>query len=258
MLKKKYNGVRHRLVNSVAFRIRFMRCFKKIITVLLCLLAVAGLCACDKENETPKEELKDNVTVITEEVKVEQVTDFEAKESPKSQLDVTVDDWLKIISIGEKEGVLSVFVRNISDENIEYAMLSVMTGDGRAEFPITTLTAGANATLRCKNGYTFKEGAVYNNWEIENKTVFSVELTCYPEVFEINGTDGFISIKNISDEDVEGRIYIYYKNVTDGVYDDGVTYRAFVDGLKKGETTQAQTMHYHKDSSRILYVSYGE
>ena len=235
-----------------------MRYFKRIIAVILCLLMVAGLCACKKENETPKEELKDNVPVITEEVKVEQVTDFEAKESPKSQLDVTVDDWLKIISIGEKEGVLSVFVRNISDEDIEYAMLSVMTGDGRAEFPITTLTAGASATLRCKNGYTFKEGAVYYSWEIENKTVFTDELTCYPDIFEINGTDGFISIKNISDKDVEGRIYIYYKNVTDGVYDDGVTYRAYVDGLKKGETTQVQTMHYHKDSSRILYVSYGE
>ena len=78
-----------------------MRYFKRIIAVILCLLMVAGLCACKKENETPKEELKDNVPVITEEVKVEQVTDFEAKESPKSQLDVTDDDWLKIISIGE-------------------------------------------------------------------------------------------------------------------------------------------------------------
>lgn len=236
-----------------------MKHLKNIFVVFLCLLMIAGLCACNKkQDKTPKEEPKDSIPVITEEIEVQQVTDFEAKESKDSQVGVTVDDWLKIISMGEKDGVLSVFVRNTSDEDIEYALLSVMTGDGRAEFPITTLTAGASAILRCKNGYTFKEDVVYYSWRIENKTVFTQDLTCYPDVFEISGTDGFISIKNISDEDIKGRIYIYYKNVTDGVYDDGVTYRAFVDDLKKGETTQVQTMHYLKDSSRILFVDYAE
>lgn len=236
-----------------------MKHLKNIFVVFLCLLMIAGLCACNKkQDKTPKEEPKDSIPVITEEIEVQQVTDFEAKESKDSQVGVTVDDWLKIISMGEKDGVLSVFVRNTSDEDIEYALLSVMTGDGRAEFPITTLTAGASAILRCKNGYTFKEDVVYYSWRIENKTVFTQDLTCYPDIFEISGTDGFISIKNISDEDIKGRIYIYYKNVTDGVYDDGVTYRAFVDDLKKGETTQVQTMHYLKDSSRILFVDYAE
>lgn len=236
-----------------------MKHLKNIFVVFLCLLMIAGLCACNKkQDKTPKEEPKDSIPVITEEIEVQQVTDFEAKESKDSQVGVTVDGWLKIISMGEKDGVLSVFVRNTSDEDIEYALLSVMTGDGRAEFPITTLTAGASAILRCKDGYTFKEDAVYYSWKIENKTVFTQDLTCYPDIFEISGTDGFISIKNISDEDIKGRIYIYYKNVTDGVYDDGVTYRAFVDDLKKGETTQVQTMHYLKDSSRILFVDYAE
>lgn len=236
-----------------------MKHLKNIFVVFLCLLTIVGLCACNKkQDEKPKEEPKDNIPVITEEIEVQQVTDFEAKESRDSQVGVIVDDWLKIISMGEKDGVLSVFVRNTSEEDIEYALLSVMTGDGRAEFPITTLTAGANAILRCKNGYTFKEDAVYYSWKIENKAVFTKDLTCYPDVFEISGTDGFISVKNISDKDIEGRIYIYYKNVTDGVYDDGVTYRALVDGLKKGETTQVQTLHYLKDSSRILFVDYAE
>ena len=236
-----------------------MKHLKNIFVVFLCLLTIAGFCACNKEqDETQKDEPKDSIPVITEEIDVQQVTDFEVKESKDSQIGVTVDDWLKIISMGEKDGVLSVFVRNTSDEDIEYALLSVMAGDGRAEFPITTLTAGASAILRCKNGYTFKEDAVYYSWKIDNKTVFTQDLTCYPDIFEISGTDGFISIKNISDKDIEGRIYIYYKNVTDGVYDDGVTYRAFVDGLKKGETKQVQTMHYLKDSSRILFVDYAE
>ena len=194
----------------------------------------------------------------TEEVKVEQVPDFEAKESNNSQIGVTVDNWLKIISLGERDGVLSVFVRNVSDEDIQYALLSVVTGDGRAEFPISTLTAGASATLRCNNGYIFDEEAIYHSWKVTDKAVFKEDLSCYPDVFKIDGTDGFISIKNISNKNIEGRIYIYYKNITDGVYDDGVTYRAYVDGLKKGKTAQISTQHYLKDSSHILFVTYAE
>ncbi len=235
-----------------------MKYIKKISVLLLCFLIIAGLCACNKDDDIKNEEPMDKIPVVTEEVKVEQVSDFDAKESKDSQIGVTVDNFLKIISIGERDGVLSVFVRNVSDEDIQYALLSVMTGDGRAEFPISTLTAGASATLRCNNGYIFDDDAVYYGWKVENKAIFKEELSCYPDVFEIDGVNGFISIKNISDKDVEGKIYIYYKNVTDGVYDDGVTYRAYVDGLEKGEKTQIKTQHYLKDSSRILFVTYAE
>lgn len=236
-----------------------MKLFKKIIVALLCLVTVAGLCACNKEDDdVKKEEPMDRIPVVTEEIEVEQVSEFEAKESKDSQIGVTVDNFLKIISIGERDGVLSVFVRNVSDEDIQYALLSVMTDTGRAEFAISTLTAGASATLRCNNGYVFNEDTVYYSWKVENKSIFKEELSCYPDIFEIDGVDGFVSIKNISDKDIEGKIYIYYKNVTDGVYDDGVTYRAYVDGLKKGEKAQIKTQHYLKDSSRILFVTYAE
>ena len=232
-----------------------MKTIKNIIITLLCFFVVSGLCACNKDDT---EEPMDRIPVITEEVDVEQVSEFEVKEPKNSQIGVTVDNFLKIISIGERDGVLSVFVRNTSDQDIQYALLSVMTTEGRAEFPISTLTAGASATLRCNNGYVFNEKTVYYSWKIENKVIFKDELSCYPDIFEIDGVDGFISIKNISKKDVEGKIYIYYKNVTYGVYDDGVTYRAYVDGLKKGEKSQIKTQHYLKDSSRILYVEYAK
>lgn len=246
-----------------------MKHLKKIFVLFLCLITIAGLCSCNKKDVgnkedttnkdiVTKEEITNKIPVITEEVKVEQVSDFEAKESNDSQIGVTVDSWLKIISLGERDGVLSVFVRNISDEDIQYALLSVMTGDGRAEFPISTLTAGASATLRCTNGYVFDEEAVYHSWKVKDKAIFKEALSCYPDVFEFDGADGFISIKNISQKNIEGRIYIYYKNITDGVYDDGVTYRAYVDGLRKGEKTQIRTQHYLKDSSHILFVTYAE
>lgn len=247
------------MVNSVAFKLaKIMKLFKIFISVLLCFSVVLSFCSCDKDDVTEEQTTENPITLITEEVKVENVADFEEKKPENSQIGVTVDSWLKIISLGEKDGVLSVFVRNTSDEDIQYALLSVNAGDGRAEFPITTLTAGASATLRCNNGYVFNDNVSYHSWKIADKAVFKEELSCYPDIFEIDGNDGYISIKNISDKDIEGKIYIYYKNVTDGVYDDGVTYRAYVDGLDKGENTQIQTQHYLKDTSRIMFVTYAE
>ncbi len=236
-----------------------MNLLKRLMAVSLCLVFVLSLCACNKDDDTDTDITENSVPVVTEEVSVEQVAGFEEKKPENSQIDVIVDSWLKIISIGEKNGVLSVFVRNISDEDIQYALLTVSASGNTVEFPITTLTAGASATLRCSNGYTYDDSVDYYAWKISDKTVFREKLSCHSDVFVIEGADnGYISIKNISKKDIDGNIYIYYKNVTDGIYDDGVTYRATVKGLRKGETKQIRTQHYMKDSSRIMYVEYAK
>ncbi len=246
------------MVNSVVFKLVMnMKMFKKIISLILCLTLIFCFCSCNKDDDTI-EVTENPIPVITEEVDVNHVKDFEEKKPQNSQIGVTVDNWLKIISIGERDNVLSVFVRNTSDKDIQYALLTVKVGDGRAEFPISTLTAGASATLRCKNGYVYNENEDYYSWQITDKIEFEKPLSWQPDVFEVEGVDGYISIKNISKKDVDGVIYIYYKNVTDGIYDDGVTYRATVNGLKKGEKKQIRTQHYMKDSSRIMFVEYAK
>ena len=234
-----------------------MKFLKRLIPFLICFGMITVFCSCEKEEDIIKE-IESQIPVITEEISANQVEGFEEKKPKNSQIGIIVDSWLKIISIGEKDGVLSVFVRNTSDKDIQYALLTVSVSGEKAEFPITTLTAGASATLRCQNGLTYNDETSYYNWKISDKVVFNENLSCHPDAFEIDGVDGFISIKNVSGKDIEGKIYIYYKNVTDGVYDDGVTYRAYVDGLKKGEKTQIQTQHYLKDFSRIMFVEYAE
>lgn len=234
-----------------------MKFLNRLILCLICFLIIVVFCSCEKEKDIIKE-TESQISVITEEISANQVDGFEEKKPENSQVGIIVDSWLKIISIGEKDGVLSVFVRNTSDKDIQYALLTVSVNGEKAEFPITTLTAGASTILRCQNGFAYSDKTSYYGWKISDKVVFNGKLTCHPEVFEIEGVDGFISVKNISDKDIDGKIYIYYKNVTDGVYDDGVTYRAYVDGLKKGEKTQIQTQHYLKDVSHIMFVEYAE
>ena len=44
-----------------------------------------------------------------------------------AQLGVTVDSWLKIIEIDEYYGRLAVVAENVSDSDVEYALLTVKT-----------------------------------------------------------------------------------------------------------------------------------
>ena len=47
-----------------------------------------------------------------------------------AQLGVTVDGWLKIIEIDEYYGKLAVIAENVSDSDVEYALLTVKTKSG--------------------------------------------------------------------------------------------------------------------------------
>ncbi|MBR5245930.1 MAG: hypothetical protein IKV25_01000 [Clostridia bacterium] len=229
--------------------------FKKIISIILCVSLVALLCACNKDTHIP-DEPDNKIPVITEEIEMSQIADFESKETEDSQVGLIVDSWLKIISIGESEGILTVLVRNVADFDVQYAVLEVADGYNTAKFSITTLTAGATMVLKCENSVRFNENARYYGWEISEKAIFSETLLRHTDTFEIDGEDGEISIKNISNKNIKGDIYVYYKTVIDGVYVEGTTYRVRVDGLKKGEQTRVLSQHYKKETSRIMFVTY--
>ena len=52
-------------------------------------------------------------------------------------------------------------------------------------------------------------------------------------------------------------IYVYYKNIKDGVLQGGITYRAvFPDGIPAGESAEQEVVHYMKDTSQVMYVTY--
>lgn len=221
---------------------------------------IFSLCSCKNEEETPDASLhpidETQISVSTQEVEVSEIAGYEAKESENSQIGIIVDSWLKVISIGEVDGKLSVLVRNTADFDVQYAVLSVVCDGEALTFPMSTLTAGSNAVLKCEADAKFQQKAQYYSWKISDKVIFEDKLSLYPEIFEIEGADGILSVKNISDENIDGDIYVYYKNVTDGIYTEGTTYRVHIEGLRKGEKTQVMAEHYQKDVSKVLFVTY--
>lgn len=235
-----------------------MKLFKKIISILICFSFVAALCSCNNKSENSYLEPENEIFVLTEETNVSQVAGYTAHQTDGSQVGIIVDSWLKIISIGERDGILSVFVRNTADFDVQYVALTVNAGSETAQFSVSTLTAGASAVLTCENAVEFEPDVTYHSWKVSDKAIFDERLLRYTNVFQIDGVDGVLSVKNISDKNIKGKIYVYYKTVTDGIYAEGITYRVGIDGLEKGETVHVKAQHYQKDVSRIMFVTYAK
>ncbi len=216
----------------------------------------------DKENIDTNESTTNGhineigIPITTEEIEPEEVEAFEVKESTNSQIGLIVDSWLKVISLGERDGKLCVFVRNISDIDVQYAILSVVCEGETLMFPLTTLTAGSNSVLNCDANVGFSENAQYHSWKITDKILFTEELSLHADIFEITGEDGFITVKNISDKHIEGTIFVYFKDVKDGIFVDGITYRIRIDGLEKNAEIKVQSNNFKKDISKVLFVTY--
>lgn len=231
----------------------------KTISLLLCLACLFMLTSCKEEepvyNPTPDASTTE-IFVSTEEVQVSEIAEYEAKNAENSQVGLVVDSWLKVVSIGERDGRISVLVRNTADFDVQYAVLSVVCDDETLTFPMSTITAGSNAVLACDTNVKFNENAQYYSWEISDKIVFQNELSLYPEIFEIQGEDGAIAVKNISGKDIEGNIYVYFKTVTDGIFAEGTTYRICIEGLEKGEKILVMAEHFEKDTSKVMFVTY--
>ena len=78
-----------------------------------------------------------------------------------------------------------------------------------------------------------------------------------PDSLTLYGQDNWIKAENISGENIDKDIYVYYKNIKDGVLQGGITYRAvFPDGIPAGESAEQEVVHYMKDTSQVMYVTY--
>lgn len=225
------------------------------------MLLVIFLCSCKGEKELNRELVNINdvtVPVSTNEITDREIGDYKAEEPENSQVGLVVDSWLKIISIGETDGVVSVVVRNISDADVQYALLTVNCGDDTLSFPMTTVLAGSTSILKCDTPIEFDKKSSYYNWKVEEKSYFANELSVYPEVFEIMCCDKLITVKNISGNDITGDILVYYKKVENGVFFEGTTYRVRINGLGINEKIQVDAEHFMSSDSKVMFVTYAQ
>ena len=127
---------------------------------------------------------------------------------------VNIDGWLKITKIYEYNGRLAVVAENISDIDVEYALLTVKNRDNSVTFNISVLLHGTEVVLICNEDIGFNKEEIYTGWKTENLVVFEETPVMNNDKLEICVIDGSISIKNISGNDVTSDILIYYKQST--------------------------------------------
>ena len=153
-------------------------------------------------------------------------------------------------------GILMLKVINNGEDTVEYAKLTMDVNGETAEFTLTTLKPGATVVLLEKNRMAYDQNIDYGNIVCENLALFQAPLNLYEDKISIQIMDGAINVTNISQEDITGRVSIYYKNKAAGIYYGGITYRVTLEnGLKAGEIRQMMADHFSDTGSEIMFIT---
>lgn len=190
---------------------------------------------------------------ITDGQSVSTTADFK-----NAQLDVTVDDWLKVIGIDEYYGRLAVVVENVSDSDVEYARLTVRTKKDTLTFNVSALLKGTKAVLLCNESVGSDPDEVYTAWQTDDKILFKNPPVMNDDKLEIELLNGSISVKNISGEDITSDIYIYYKDKKDDLLNGSVTYKVRVAGIKADSQTYVKAEELNADNCKIIFTDYDD
>lgn len=157
------------------------------------------------------------------------------------------------------EDIWSLKIVNSSDEDIEYLKIHAATAEAEGNFEVTVLPAGGELIVLESSAAAYPQDAEDARYDAENLAFFQEERSILPERLTLYGQDNWIKAENISGEDIAGDICVYYKNLEDGIFQGGITYRAvFPGGMAAGEAEEQEVLHYMKDTSQIMYVTYDQ
>lgn len=155
-------------------------------------------------------------------------------------------------------GVLMLVVKNNSQQAIQYAEISLPTENGDAKFTLSTLPVGESIVLLEQNRmeYTGKEDVTQA--AASNVAEFSEPMSLQEDKLQLQVLDGALNVVNISGQNIEGDVVIYYKNAASDLYYGGITYRVRLEGgMKADEIKQIMASHFSDTGSKIMFVTIG-
>ena len=225
-----------------------MKIIKKIIPILLCV-CIVFICGC-----TPDNTGADKKTAYGYDI------------SNAIDIGVVIDDiylysgkYIEDGSYDECENVAALKVKNLSETDIQLIRINVKTDTKELSFEITTLVAGSTVIVLEKSKQTIAENEKIISIETENRADFSDRISLKTDTFIVQGNLSTMNIKNISPNEIQGDIYIYYKKKdADGNYFGGITFRTKAAGLKPSEIKQLPAANFDPSDSEVLFVDYAE
>ena len=176
----------------------------------------------------------------------------------ENETDINVDGWLKITKIYEYNGRLAVVAENVSDVDVEYALLTVKNRNNSFTFNVSALLREKKVVLICNEAVGFDSNEIYIGWKTENVVNFKNTPVMNDDKFEMCVTDGSISIKNISGNDITSDILIYYKQKQDNLLNGSATHRIRVSGLKAGAQTYVKADSLNENNCQIIFTEYDD
>lgn len=152
--------------------------------------------------------------------------------------------------------ILMITVKNEGTQTLQYADIKLPVGEEEAQFSITTLPAGEQAVLLEKNRMAYSEKADRSTAVASNISFFEEPLSLHEDLLKLQIMNGIMNVTNVSDEDIDGDIVIYYKNSAAGLYYGGITYRVRVEGgLKAQEIRQVAGAHLSQTGSAVMFTT---
>ncbi len=162
-------------------------------------------------------------------------------------------------SFEDKKDVLTLTVRNESDKVLQYLKIKVTTDKKEMFFEITTLPVNMAVNVFEKSGQTLEKDETILEITGKNRVDFENAIGLKRQTFELDVHDKVINVRNISKNDIDTDIYLYYKKKDkDGNYFGGITFRTKIDGLKSGELKQVAASHFALTDSEVIFLDYAE
>lgn len=157
------------------------------------------------------------------------------------------------------ENIWSLKVINASEKDIQYLKIHAKAGGAEGDFEITTLPAGKELVVLESSAAGYPEESGDISYDISNLAFFQHELSVMEDRVTLYGQDNWLKLENTGDQDISDSVFVYYKNIKDGILQGGITYRAvFSGGIPVGESREQEVMHYMQDASQVMYVECGQ
>ena len=199
-----------------------------------------------------------------------QTQTYPIKVEDTEKVNINLGYGMQLVDVGRYSGIymedgsndivtnmLMILVENQGTQDIQYAEIEVPVGDKTAYFKMSTLPVGEAIVLLEQNRMRYI-GEKVSLAISQNVVLFDEPMDLCEDKLKIQARDGVINITNISGEDIQGNVVVYYKNHAAAKLYGGVTYRCVVEGgIKKGEIKQIQAQHYDSSISRIMFVTIG-
>lgn len=152
------------------------------------------------------------------------------------------------------DDIASIQLKNISDQYLESAEISVELDNGTAfSFTVQDIPAGKSVTAfdTANTSYDGKAGVAY----IEAQASYNADASINEDACAVTKDDQGVHLQNISG-DTLNNIQVKYHSILDDMYFGGLSYTATVDSLAVDETTVVDTSEDMLGDVEIVSIAY--